>query len=58
MEGGGSNPPQCYNEIKKPGAYRVKTKTSILQDLRIVWSVVLMFTNCLPDIDVFKNKTG
>ena len=24
MEGGGKHPPQCYNETKKPSAYRVK----------------------------------
>ena len=24
MEGGGKQPPQCYNETKKPSAYRVK----------------------------------
>ena len=24
MEGGWKNPPQCYNEIRKPSAYRVK----------------------------------
>ena len=23
MEGGGKDPPPCYNEIKKPSAYRV-----------------------------------
>ena len=26
MDGGGKDPLQCYNEIKKPSAYRVKLK--------------------------------
>ena len=26
MEGGWKTPPQCYNETKKPSAYRVKTE--------------------------------
>ena len=27
MEGGWNPPPQCYNEMKKPSAYRVKDGT-------------------------------
>ena len=27
MEGGGKHPPQCYNETKKPSAYRVKRES-------------------------------
>ena len=29
MEGGGT-PPQCYNEMKKPSAYRVKTDANFM----------------------------
>ena len=31
---------------------------TLLQDLHIVWYVVLMFTNGLSSIDVSKNRTG
>ena len=27
MDGGGQDPPQCYNEIKKPSAYSVKVSS-------------------------------
>ena len=34
-----------------------QTKTTFLQDLHIVWYMVLMFTNSLSVIKVFENRT-
>ena len=47
MEGGWKTPPppQCYNETKKPCAYRVKTHKQILQ--RFWWP------NCLQNLKEF-----
>ena len=35
MDGGGTSPFQCYDEIKKPSAYRVKKLTIVISKCQL-----------------------
>ena len=53
MEGGGKHPPpQCYNETKKPSAYRVKLKSMSGFETAISWMLETELTNYLGKYSV------
>ena len=56
MEGGGKHPPQCYNETKKPSAYRVKIENETDLHVKVVSFLKKRFWHSLVTTTLGENQ--